>query len=201
MKLVFATHNSGKVDEMKMILQGLDVKILSLMDVGITEDIIEDGDTFEENALIKARYANDKTGLWSFADDSGLCVQVLNGAPGVHTARWGGEGVVGQGLVDFSLERMKDIPEGQRQAYFQSSVGVISPEGREWTFSGKTYGTITTKPRGELVPKLPYDVVFIPDGFDKTFAQMPKGEKNKISHRGKSFEQLKNFLQTQLDLS
>lgn len=108
MKIVFASHNQGKIVEMKRMLQGFDV--LSAEEAGVTEDVVEDRDTFAGNALKKARFMAEKTGCWAVADDSGLCIEALDGAPGVYSARWAGEAATGEELVQKTLERMKEVP-------------------------------------------------------------------------------------------
>ena len=194
MKIIFATHNQGKLIEMKKILS--DLEVVGLKDIGITEEIIEDGATFEENALKKARYANKKTKKWTIADDSGLCIVSLGGAPGVKSARWAGVDATSNDLVNLTLKRLKDIPIEKRNAYFESAAVLISPEGTEWTFNGRINGSIAIEPRGEALPNLPYDVIFIPEGINKTFAEIPENEKNSMSHRGKAFEKLRKKLIT-----
>jgi len=204
MKLVFATHNKGKIAEMKKIMAGLDIEILSAEDAGVTEDIVEDGLTFEENALIKARYISQKTGDWSFADDSGVCIVSLGCAPGVFSARWarkrgsGGAHASGKDIVKHTLEVMRHIPEKHRGAWMETACALVAPDGRHWIITGKAEGTIIEKPRGKFNSKLPYDVIFVPKGHTRTFAEMTSEEKNSISHRGAAFKKLKNFLREEV---
>lgn len=193
-RIIFATHNQGKVKEMKDILSGLPVQVLSAEEAGIFEDVVEDGKTFEENALKKARFITEKTGDWAVADDSGLCIESLGGAPGVHSARWAGDREIAN-LAEYTLEKLKDIPAEKRGAYLESSAVLCAPDGRHWSFSGTISGTIPFKERGIDRPKLPYDVIFIPKGYDKTFAEMSDSEKNSLSHRGAAFLQLKKYLE------
>jgi len=193
MQIIFASKNKGKIHEMKEILSDFD--IISSDEAGVKEDVEEDGKTFEENALKKARYVAQKTGLWSMADDSGLCIEALNNEPGIYTARWAGEGASGDDLVQHTLKKMKEIPEEKRQAFFESDVALVSLEGKEYIFKGRVNGKIAEKPSGEALPKLPYDVLFIPKGYSKTFAEMTSEEKNQISHRGLAFQKLKEFLE------
>ena len=198
MKLVFATHNSGKVKEMTALLADLDIEVLSADAAGVTEDVEEDGKTFKENSVKKARFVSQKSGEWAVADDSGVCIAALDGAPGVMTARWAGPGASDEQLVAHTLTQLTDVPEGKRQAWFESCVALVAPDGREWTFSGKVQGSIPSAPRGTGRPKLPYDVIFIPEGHDRTFAEMTDEEKNSMSHRGIAFQKLREFLKTQL---
>lgn len=195
MKLIFATHNPGKVAEAKQLLKGLDLDIVSMDDIGMTEDIVEDGTTFEENASKKAWEVAKVANEWAFADDSGICIEALGCRPGVETSRWAGQGASDEELVEHTLEEMKNVPEAQRKAWFESAVALFAPDGRHWVFTGRVDGRIATSPRGKAPAKLPYDQLFIPEGHDQTFAEMPKEEKNKISHRGQAFAELKKFLQ------
>ena len=194
MKLIFATHNQGKVEEIKKIFGDLDIDILSADEAGISEDVVEDGKTFEENSLKKARFINEKTKEWTMADDSGICVKALGGAPGIYSARWAGENASGEEWVRFLLMKMKEIPEGKRDAWFETCAVLIAPDGRYWTFVGKVEGKIITKSIGVAHPRLPYDSVFIPVGYDKTFSEISSEEKNALSHRGRAFRKLIEFL-------
>lgn len=183
---------------MQEILKDLNIEVLSNPEAGIKEDVPETGETFAENAFIKAGFAAKKTGKWSISDDSGICIKALNDKPGVYSARWAGEGAGDEELVNFTLDRMKNIPEGKRQAYFESSAVIVSPQGKTWTFSGSINGCIAKTPKGKMEKGLPYDVIFIPEGFKQTFAQMTQAEKNSLSHRGKAFGKLKDFIQINL---
>ncbi|MEK7665942.1 MAG: RdgB/HAM1 family non-canonical purine NTP pyrophosphatase [Patescibacteria group bacterium] len=199
MKLVFATHNAGKLKEMRDMLAELKIDVLSADEVGVTEDIVEDGATFEENALKKARYVAVKSGEWAVADDSGICIDALDGAPGVNTARWAGPNAGDEGLIRHTLEMVRDVPEGKRGAHMVSCVAIVAPDGRSWMFEGHVNGSLVFSPRGTPRPKLPYDLLFIPEGHERTFAEMSDAEKNSMSHRGRAFEQMKTFLREQLN--
>ncbi|HEY4510369.1 MAG TPA: RdgB/HAM1 family non-canonical purine NTP pyrophosphatase [Candidatus Paceibacterota bacterium] len=194
MKIIFTTHNQGKVEEVRKILKDFDVEILSADEAGVTEDVVEDGKTFEENALKKANFIGERTREWAMADDSGICVKALDGAPGIYSARWAGENTSGEERVRYLLAKMKDVPEGKRDAWFESVAILRAPDGKYWAFSGKVEGSIALEPRGKAHPRLPYDPVFIPKGYNKTFSEMSGEDKNSLSHRGQSFRQLKDFL-------
>jgi len=196
MRIVFATQNKGKLIEMRKILSGFEV--LGMEDIGIFDDIIEDGKTFEENALKKARFVAERIKDYVIADDSGICIQALGGAPGVYSARWAGEGASGEEIVNHTLKKMEGIQEGKRKAWFETAAVLITPEGEEKVFVGKVDGAIPLTPSGKALPKLPYDVIFIPDGHDKTFAEISEEEKNAMSHRGKAFRELKKYLQNEI---
>lgn len=195
MKLIFATHNEGKLREMKNILADLPLEIISASEAGVLEEPVEDGATFTDNALIKAKYVSERVGEWVVADDSGLCVEALDGAPGVFSARWAGEGATGEDKANKVLKELGDLPVDRRGAYFESSLALVSPQGEHWIFSGRIDGKITFA-RQEVVarPKLPYDAIFIPVGHEKTFGEMTDEEKNALSHRGQAFRDLKDFL-------
>lgn len=194
MKLVFATHNPGKVIEMRAMLAGPAIEVVSAEEAGVTEDVVEDGATFEENAAKKARFVTERTGEWAVSDDSGICIASLGGAPGVHSARWAGEGASGEALVAKTLESMRGVPADQRGAWFESALVLTAPDGRSWAFTGRVSGGIASSPRGTPRPKLPYDVLFIPEGHERTFAEMSDEEKNSLSHRGLAFQKLREFL-------
>ena len=173
------------------MLVGLPIEILSAEEANVTGEAAEDGATFAENAIKKARYVVEQTGKWAMADDSGLCTDALNGAPGVLTARWAG----GRDLIEYTLDKMGGIPESRRQAHFESAVALVAPDGTESIFSGRVSGSLALTPRGVPRLKLPYDVLFIPDGYNQTFAEMSSEQKNAISHRGLAFQKLKKFLE------
>ncbi|MDG1950175.1 MAG: RdgB/HAM1 family non-canonical purine NTP pyrophosphatase [bacterium] len=195
-KLIFATGNPGKLKEMKQILAELEIEVLSAADAGFTQEVVEDGMTFEENALKKARVVAEATGEWTIADDSGITINALAGRPGVYTARWAGPEANDQDLVSYTLEQLEDIPKGRRAASFHTVAALVGPNGEEHTFEGIIDGTIPLTPKGKMRPKLPYDVIFIPEEEMRTFAQMSDEEKNSLSHRGRAFAKLNAFLKT-----
>lgn len=196
MKLIFATHNSGKIKEMAALLEGLPFQVIGATDAGVPEDIEEDMSTFEGNALKKARYVSAKTKEWAVADDSGICIKALDGAPGVQSARWAGEDAPREQLAHYTLSKMRDVPEGRRQAQFESALAIVSPNGGEWVFHGAVRGSVALEERGMPRQNLPYDTIFIPDGDTRTFAEMTDAEKNSMSHRGRAFSHASEFLST-----
>lgn len=181
-------------------MKGVHVQILSADEAGMHEDIIEDGLTFAENALKKARYVSEKTGEWSFADDSGVCIESLGCAPGIFSARWARKRgskethAKGEDIVPHTLQVMKHVPKEKRGAWLETACAIVSPEGEHWIFGGRVDGNITEEPHGIINHKIPYDAIFEPVGYKKTFGEMTTDEKNSISHRGKAFVELKNFL-------
>lgn len=194
-KIIFATHNQGKVEEIRKILEGFDVSVVSADEAGVHEDVVEDGKTFQENALKKAEFVSRTANEWAMGDDSGICVEALDGAPGIYSARWAGEGAPGHKWIELLLSKLEGVPEDKRGAWFETVVVLRSPTGQSWTFSGRVNGTIAVAPRGVSHPRLPYDSVFIPEGENRTFAEMTKEEKNAVSHRGQAFRKLKEFVQ------
>ncbi|MFW5888677.1 MAG: RdgB/HAM1 family non-canonical purine NTP pyrophosphatase [Patescibacteria group bacterium] len=200
MELVFATNNQGKLKEMRTLLAGLNIKIWSASGAGIDEDVIEDGETFFDNAYKKAEFVASKTGKYALADDSGLCIDHLNGEPGVRTARWAGENAGDRELVEHTLKTLKGVALKNRRARFKSVLVLVSPDKKYWSFKGEVEGVITESPQGKNRSSLPYDLIFQPDGFDVTFAQMSDEQKNSLSHRGKAFQKLREFLLLMQDL-
>lgn len=192
MKIVFATKNPGKLTEMRQLLNGFDV--VSAAEAGFLNEVIEDGQTLEDNALKKAQTVSAATGSWSVADDSGLFIQALNGLPGINTGRWAGPDANDEQLVAHTLRQLENVNATDRSAYFKSVVALASPDGQHWLFSGEINGSIARQPTGTAKPKLPYDRIFIPSGYDRNFAEMNEETKNSLSHRGRAFKQLYEFL-------
>lgn len=189
-KIVFATNNAHKLEEVQAIL-GDSYCLMTPRGCGITEEIPEDQPTLEGNALQKARYVHDRTGLDCFADDTGLEVDALGGAPGVRSARYAGEGHDFRENMNLLLRNMADVPDGCRGAGFRTVIALIL-DGEEYLFEGAIGGEITRQPAGEA--GFGYDPVFRPEGYGLTFAQMDAREKNRISHRARAVEKLAGFL-------
>jgi XTP/dITP diphosphohydrolase len=187
-RLVLATRNAHKVGELAEILgaAGLDVELLPLRDDA--PEVVEDGLTFADNALKKARSAASATGLPSVADDSGLCVDALNGMPGVFSARWAGTGRDDAANLALVLDQVADVPDESRGAHFVCAAAVALPSGEERVVEGRVSGTLIRAPRG--TGGFGYDPAFVPLGHELTTAEMSAEEKNAISHRGKAFRAL-----------
>ena len=183
MKIVFATRNEGKKSEIRSLLAPYDVEVASLDDYSDIPDIEEDGITFEDNARIKARTVSELTGLPALADDSGLEVDALDGAPGVHSARFAPTTAERNSKL---LDLMKDIPDDQRHARFICSLVFIMPDGTEWKASGVTEGIIAREPVGD--EGFGYDPIFYYPPLTRTFGEIPQKVKNAISHRGKAMK-------------
>ncbi len=188
MELVFATNNKHKIREISDLLDD-NFKIVGLSDVNITEDIPEDAETLAENALFKAKYVHDRTGMNVFADDTGLEVDALGGAPGVYSARYSGEGRSFDDNITKLLGEMEGVEN--RLARFRTVIALIL-DGSEYLFEGTVEGVITRERRGN--GGFGYDPVFLAEGYDLTFAEIPLAEKNKISHRARAMRKLLEFL-------
>ena len=187
-QLVFATNNSHKVDEVKNKLGGL-FEIKTLSEIGCVEDIPETSDTLRGNAGQKSHYLYDRFHCDCFADDTGLEVEALNGAPGVYSARYAGPGKDSEANIDKLLSELQG--KENRRARFRTVISLIL-DGEEYTFEGIVNGTILTERHGSH--GFGYDPVFQPDGYNCSFAELSMEEKNKISHRGRAIEQLIRFL-------
>jgi len=194
MKLVLASKNKKKLVEMNAILSQLGIEVCSEADAGVDIDVEEIGTTFEENSLLKARAVMEASGMPAIADDSGLCVTCLNDAPGVYSARYGGEGLDDVGRYQLLLANMRG--QLDRSAKFVSVITCCFPNGDVITARGECPGTIAFAPMGE--GGFGYDPVFFIPGMKKTFAQLSAEEKNAISHRGKALEIFKGKLEEYL---
>lgn len=184
MTFVLASNNMGKLREFKEILAELDIGVVPQSMVGANFEVNETGDTFEENAYLKASAVLSFSSFPVVADDSGLCVEALNGAPGLNSARFGEEGWTDKQKYEYLLELMKDQPD--RRAKFVSAICCILPGGRVINVRGECPGRILTEPVGE--GGFGYDPVFAPDGYEGSFASIGEEEKNKISHRAKALQ-------------
>lgn len=182
--IVLATTNQGKAKEFAVLLQGLPVEIETLKDYPEIGDIVEDGQTFKENALIKARTVAKATGKLAVADDSGLMVDALDGAPGIYSARFAGEDKNDAKNTAKLLALLQDTPQEARGAQFCCAIAIVLPDGREYTTEGICRGEIAFVPAGD--GGFGYDPVFLVPQWGKTFAELTMSEKNAISHRGKA---------------
>ena len=186
-KLVLATRNSGKIIEFRRILEEIAPGAVELISVDQFPDLVdveETGSTFEENSLLKARYTSVATGLPAIADDSGLCIDALGGAPGIFSARWAGKHGDDQANLEKVLEQLKDVPEEKRGAHFLCVASLVLPDGREHVSEGRFDGSILRSAVG--TNGFGYDPIFQPNGLAISSAQMSAEEKDLVSHRGKS---------------
>lgn len=193
-KFVLATHNPGKLAEMKAILSTLGVEVLSPAEAGVEVDVEETGTTFAENAMLKARAVCAAAGLPAIADDSGLCVDALNGGPGVYSARYGGEGLTDKDRYELVLQGLSG--QLDRSAKFVSCICCVFPNGDKVAARGECQGLITYSPRGSGT--FGYDPIFLVPEKRKTFAEMEGPEKNAISHRGVALQKFKAELEKYL---
>ena len=194
MRFVLATHNPGKLREMGEILRDLGVEVVSPAALGIPVDVEETGTTFLENALLKAKAICRAANLPAIADDSGLCVDALNGAPGVYSARYGGEGLDDRGRCMLLLNSMRGATT--RAAHFSCAVACVFPNGDTLTAEGRCDGFIAYAPLGD--GGFGYDPVFLLPGTGKTFGQLSQEEKSAVSHRGKALKEFAGKLETHL---
>ncbi len=188
--IVIASHNPGKVREIGALLEPLGLKAVSAGELGLPEPE-ETGETFEENAVIKAKAAAEASGMVALADDSGLCVDALGGAPGIHSARWGGpekDFRKAMERVEQELRKAGAMTPEQRKAHFTCALALAWPDGETETFIGEVHGRLTWPPRGEK--GFGYDPIFVPEGHAITFGEMAPEKKDAMSHRARAFEKL-----------
>ncbi len=203
--MIAATGNLHKMQEIGEILEGSGITLITMKDAGVDIDIVEDGKTFEENALIKARAVAKASGKMAIADDSGLVVDAMGGEPGIHSARWMGHDTPYEiknreiiRLVDEACgQEQAEVPGPERSARFVCAVAVVWPDGKERTAVGVMEGRIHTQISGEN--GFGYDPIFFLPEYGMTSAQISAQEKNKISHRGKAFRKIKEILEGEED--
>lgn len=199
LKMIAATNNKHKLEEMRSILKALGIEVISLAEENLDIEIEESGNTFRENALIKARGIKCITGKAVIADDSGLEVEALSGAPGVRSARYSGETGADRDQKNNEklLKEMENVPESRRNARFCSTIAAVFPNGKEIIAEGFVYGKIGYAEAGKN--GFGYDPLFIVDGCGKTMAELTAGEKNRISHRANALNQLVMKLKEEMD--
>lgn len=195
--LAVATKNSGKLKEIADLLSDLHFDVISMEQAGFKGEIEETGCTFEENAIIKARTVYDATGITTMADDSGLEVDCLNGAPGIYSSRFAGIGASDEDMIKKLLEIMKGVPYNRRNARFVCVIAVVGRYGEVITVRGECKGFIAEVPAGK--GGFGYDPVFVVPELGCTMAQLEPGEKNRISHRGKALRLMKEILRKKPD--
>jgi XTP/dITP diphosphohydrolase len=188
MKLIFATHNKNKAKEVKSLMPDF-IELLSLDDINFHTEIEENASTLEGNALLKAKTIFEKTGINCFADDSGLLVDALNGEPGVYSARYAGGQKSDEDNMQKLLHELQN--KSDRNAHFKTVMALII-DGKEYLFDGKIEGKIISEKRGNN--GFGYDPIFVPNGYNETFAQLDSATKNKISHRAKALKKLLDFI-------
>ena len=198
MRIIIATSNEDKVREIDEILEGTGYNAVSMKQAGFCPEIIEDGKTFEENALIKAKAVHALTdgNDYVMADDSGLCIDPLDGAPGIYSARFCGENSTYPEKFAKIFSMLKDVPEEKRTARFVCAIAVVRPDGSSFTVRGEVEGVLHEEPKGEN--GFGYDPIFYVPEFGMTTAQMTKEQKNSISHRGKASRAMAEILRSEI---
>ena len=195
MDLILSTRNPSKANQIRAVFDGSFISIRSLDEADIEGEAIEDGSTLEENALKKACFAWERSNKWSVADDTGLFIDALNGEPGIFSARWAGEHASTEEIMQYTLERLRDVPPEKRTGAFRTYAVLVSPLGNSMTFVGEVRGRILEAPRVPCQPKMPYSAIFVPDGQPKVWAEMSTDEENAISHRGQAFRKVRAFIE------
>jgi XTP/dITP diphosphohydrolase len=195
-KVLLATRNRHKLVELARILDG--ITVVSLSDVPSYDEVPETGRTFADNALLKAREGVRHTGLPTVADDSGLAVDVLNGMPGVFSARWSGRHGDDRANLELVLAQIADLPDSERGAAFSCAAALALPDGREFVVNGEMRGGLIRQPRGE--GGFGYDPIFVADGETRTNAQLTAAEKDAISHRGRAFRALAEVIRREVSI-
>jgi XTP/dITP diphosphohydrolase len=194
MRIILSTKNPSKALQIQTLLNDDTFEVVTLADIGIHDDVVEDGDTLEANALKKAQFAFEQTGEYVIAEDSGLYIDALDGRPGVYAARWAGEEASSEEIMNFTLKQLEGVPEEARTATFRTVAIVMTPNGKIEVCTGELAGRMLPTPRTVCQPKMPYSPLFQPLGHDKTWAEMTTEEENDISHRGKAFRQVREML-------
>ena len=195
MKVVLASKNRHKLEEISKITEKFDMELVLQSDLGVDIDVEENGTTFEENSFIKAEAVMKATGLPALADDSGIAVDALNGEPGIYSARYGfDESLDDWGRLLLLLKNTENVPDGERQAQFVCVITMVTPDGKTIQARGEIHGELLRAPVGEN--GFGYDPIFQPEGHDRTFAELGDDIKNSISHRALACQKLAAFLST-----
>lgn len=196
MDLFIGSNNTGKIIEIGEVLSELGVNLIAPKDLDIEGDPEETGETYEDNAILKAKYFRAESKMPTIADDSGIVIEALAGELGVKTRRWGaGANATDEEWITYFLDRMKS--EENKRASFISTIAYIDDNDQIHTFEGRCDGIITETLEADYLPGLPISACFIPDGYDKVFSALPVEEKNRISHRGYAAHKFKDFLEEQ----
>lgn len=199
MNIIFSTRNPSKVRQVARFFDGSGIFPLSLDDLKIPGEAVEDGETLLENASKKALHAHRylNSAMWVMAEDTGLYINALNGEPGIRAARWAGDNATTEDITLFTLRKLKG--KADRSATFETVVVVISPSGAAQSFAGRINGRILESQRVSPQPNMPYSGIFVPEGSDKVWAEMPIDYENSISHRGQAFKKVRAFLEMRID--
>jgi XTP/dITP diphosphohydrolase len=195
-KLLIATTNRGKIKELTEFLSDLPVQLLSLKDAGITEDVEEKGQTYEENSKAKALFYSKKSGLPAIADDGGLEINALDGAPGVYSRRWLGYSATDEELISHLSKVAKELPDSNRDAYFRTVISLALPDGKIWSVAGEVKGVIAKKPLHKILKGYPYRSFFFLPEINKFYheSQLSEEEQKLYNHRYKAIQKLKPII-------
>ena len=189
MKIILATKNEGKIKEFEKLTEGMNIEVLSILDNIDFPDVVEDGKTFEENSAKKAKEIAEYTGIITVSDDSGLCVDMLNGEPGIYSARYSGENATDESNMEKLLKNLSNTEKKKRKAYFVSVVSIAFPDESVKSFRGETEGEILFQKEGNN--GFGYDPIFYSYDLKKSFGNATPEEKKSVSHRGRAFQKLK----------
>lgn len=201
MRIILATNNISKIEQIKAIFAGSGLDLFSLAEAKIESNVEEGIESLEENAGLKSMDVWRKKpwqDAWTMADDTGLFIDALGGEPGVITADWAGKEVKGAALEAFAIKKIRPIPEERRRAVWRTVAAVREPSGNLHIFTGESGGKMIDKPQGILIPEFPYSRIFVPEGENRTWSQMSTDEQNAISHRGLAFSKAREYLLTKL---
>lgn len=194
MKLLIASHNHAKIEEYKHYLSGLPLELLSLSDLNITQEAPEESESFEENAVNKAKFYHKLTGLSTIADDGGLMIDALNGPPGVKSRRWFGYKMTDEEMIQSVIEKMKNVPQDKRTCSLVVVIALLTPDGRVYTQSAKIKGLVAQKPTDKRLAGYPYRSFFYLPKFKKFYIELTEKEHEKINHRKLALLKLKPYL-------
>jgi XTP/dITP diphosphohydrolase len=199
LEIILATRNPSKTLEIQHVFADSPIIVRSMENAGIIGEAFEPEDgNFESNAFLKAHFVQEQVpGAWVMADDSGICIDAHDGAPGVNTAYWAGRDATQEELTKFIVEKMRGVED--RSATFHTYVALLTPEGEEQVFHGEMPGSLLHEPRGISLPKMPYSALFVPEGDMRTWAEMSSAELSARSHRGIAFRKVREFLESVLE--
>ena len=193
-KLLIATSNRGKIEQIRPVLEDLPLELVFLPDLNFKINAEENGQTLEENALIKASFYSKKTGLWALSDDMGMEIDILGGEPGVKSRRWPGHEASDEELIQLTLDKLKGVPFKNRKASFKSVIAISNPEGQSRIVKGVTKGYISERPSQIRIKGLPFACLFFIPEYKKIFTELTQQEKEKVGHRIKAIKKAKKII-------
>ena len=193
-KLLIATSNKGKIEQIMPILRDLPLELVFLPDLNLNLKVEENGKTLEENALIKANFYSNETGLWALSDDMGMEIDVLGGEPGVKSRRWPGYEASDEELIDLTLSKLKGVPFDKRKASFKSVIAIANPQKQSWLVKGISRGYISERPSQTRIKGLPFACLFFIPEYKKIFTELTDKEKEMAGHRIKALKKAKKII-------